>query len=66
VYVAIMLAPGTPVRTLWWADVLPSDEVPSPADSCTGFLDTIFSDPEFAEIDPAVLRPVEGDLVLNP
>lgn len=61
VYVAIMLAPGTPAGTAWWADVLPSDEVPSPADSCSGFLDTIFSDPELSEIGPS-LRPIEGDL----
>lgn len=61
VYVAIMLAPATPAGTAWWADVLPSDEVPSPADSCSGFLDTIFSDPELSEIGP-FLRPIEGDL----
>ena len=61
VYVAIMLAPGTPIGTAWWADVLPSDEVPSPADSCSGFLDTIFSDPELSEIGPS-LRPIEGDI----
>lgn len=64
VYVAIMLAPGTPAGTAWWADVLPSDEVPSPADSCSGFLDTIFSDPELSEIEP-FLRPIEGDLDLG-
>ena len=64
VYVAIMLAPGTPAGTAWWADVLPSDEVPSPAASCSGFLDTIFSDPELSEIEP-VLRPIEGDLELG-
>lgn len=64
VYVAIMLAPGTPAGTAWWADVLPSDEVPSPADSCSGFLDTIFSDPELSEIGP-FLRPIEGDLELG-
>ena len=66
VYVAIILAPGTPIGTLWWADVLPSDEVPTPADSCSGYLDTIFSDPEFINMDANLLRPVTGDLELNP
>jgi hypothetical protein len=65
VYVAMMLAPGTPVGTFWWADVLPDDEVPSPADSCPGFLDTIFNDPEFPP-DGSHLRPITGDLELNP
>jgi hypothetical protein len=64
VYVAIMLAPGTPAGMFWWADVLPSDEVPSPADSCSGFLDTIFSDPGLSEIE-RVLTPIEGDLELG-
>jgi hypothetical protein len=64
VYVAILLAPGTPAGMFWWADVLPSDEVPSPADSCSGFLDTIFSDPGLSEIE-GVLNPIEGDLELG-
>ena len=66
VHVAIMLAPGTQIGTLWWADVLPCDEVPTPADSCSGYLDTIFSDPEFINMDANLLRPVTGDLELNP
>ena len=65
VYVAMLLAPGTPIGTFWVADVLPSDEVPAPAESCSGFLDTIFSDPEFPP-PGSILRPVEGDLELNP
>jgi hypothetical protein len=61
VYVAMML---TPEGTFWWADVLPDDEVPAPADSCSGWLDTIFSDPELPGIED-VLRPITGDLELG-
>lgn len=64
VYVAMLLAPGTPAGTLWWADVLPFDEVPAPAESCSGFLDTIFSDPELPGMEDLV-RPIEGDLELG-
>lgn len=61
VYVAILLAPGTPVRTILWID----DES-SPANSCPAFLATIFSDPEFIATNPDSLRPIEGDLELGP
>jgi len=57
-YVAILLAPGTPVRTILWLD----DDA-SPADSCTAFLETMFSDPEFSSEG---LIPIEGDLELGP
>ena len=65
VYVAMLLAPGTPMGTMWWADVLPSDEVPAPAGSCSEFIDTIFTDPELAELDPDILRPIQGDLQIG-
>ena len=64
VYVAMLLAPGPPAGTLWFADVLPFDEVPSPADSCSGFLDTIFSDPELPGME-GLVRPIEGDVELG-
>jgi hypothetical protein len=66
VYVAILLAPGTPVRTLLWFDVLPTDDDPSPADSCPAFLENMFSDPEFSELTVESLVPIEGDLELGP
>ena len=65
VYVAIMFAPGTPVRTLLGFDVLPSDEVPSPADSCPAYLETLVSDPEFlASVDVGAV-PIDGQLDLG-
>ena len=39
-YVVLRLAPGTPVRMLWAADVLVTDEVPAPAESCSAYGDT--------------------------
>lgn len=66
VYSAILLAPSTPVRTLLWFDVIPSDEVPSPADSCPAFLERMFSDPEFVELTGDDLVQIEGDLELGP
>jgi hypothetical protein len=59
-YAAIMLAPGTPVRTLLWLD-----EEASPAGSCTAFLETMFSTPEFLELTADDLVPIEGDLELG-
>lgn len=58
-YVGILLAPGTPVRTILWLD----DEA-APADSCTAFLDTMFSSPDFGT-DSEGLFPIEGDLELG-
>ena len=68
VFVAMLLAPGTPIGALWAADVLPTDEVPSPADSCSGFVDTLVSDSDslFSNADASILRPVTGDLEINP
>jgi hypothetical protein len=60
VYAAILLAPGTPVRTLLWIDDDP------PADSCTAFLDKQSSDPEFLGLTSEDLVPIEGDLELAP
>jgi hypothetical protein len=58
-YVGILLAPGTPVRTILWLE----DEA-SPADSCTAFLDTMFSDPGFpGPVED--LFPIQGDLELG-
>ena len=61
VYAAILLAPGTPVRTLLWIE----DES-SPADSCPAFLETMFSAPDFVEPTGEHLVPIEGDLELAP
>jgi len=61
VYVAILLAPGTPVRTLLWID-----DDPSPADSCPAFLATMSNAPEFIELTVDDLVPIEGDLELGP
>jgi hypothetical protein len=60
-YAAILLAPGTPVRTLLWID-----DDSSPATSCPALLETMFSDPEFIALTAEDLRPIEGDLVLGP
>lgn len=65
-YVVIALAPGTPVQMLWAADVLVTDEVPAPAESCSAFVDSMLSDPGFIDAVDVHGRPVEGDLVLNP
>ena len=40
----IVLAPGTPVRMLWAADVLATDEVPAPAESCSAYVETLLGD----------------------
>jgi hypothetical protein len=60
-YVAILLAPGTPVRTLLWLE----DDA-STADSCPAYLENMFSAPEFLELTADDLIPVEGDLQLGP
>jgi hypothetical protein len=65
-YVVIALAPGTPVRMLWAIDVLATDEVPAPADSCAAYVETLLGDPQFLELLDVQGRPIEGDLTLNP
>lgn len=64
-YVVIALATGTPVRMLWGVDVLATDEVPAPADSCSAYLESLLGDPEFLETLDAQGRPIEGDLELG-
>jgi hypothetical protein len=65
-YVVIALAPGTPVKALWAIDVLATDEVPAPAESCAAYLETLLDDPEslFDAIDVHG-RPITGDLELG-
>ena len=63
-YVVIALAPGTPVRMMWAVDVLATDEVPAPAESCAAFIDTMIGDGLFEEVDIHG-RPIEGDLELG-
>ena len=58
-YVAILFAPGTPVRT-----VLDLDDEASPADSCTAYLDAMFSRPDFPG-PVEEMRPISGDLELG-
>lgn len=65
-YVIIALAPGTPVRMLWAADVLATDQVPAPAESCSAFLDSQLSDnSEIIDAVAAQGRPIDGDLELG-
>jgi hypothetical protein len=64
-YVVIVLAPGTPVRMLWAADVLATDEVPAPAESCSAYLDTVLGEPEFVDAVDVQGRPIEGDVELG-
>jgi hypothetical protein len=63
-YVVIAFANGTPVRMLWAVDVLATDEVPAPADSCSAYLESLLGDPLFQAVDVQG-RPVEGDLELG-
>lgn len=63
-YVVIALAPGTPVRMLWAVDVLVTDEVPAPAESCSAFVETLLGDPLFDAVDVQG-RPIEGNLELG-
>ena len=66
VYVAIMFTTDTPVvRTLLGFDVLPSDAVPSPADSCPAYLETLVSDPEFLTSVHDGAIPIDGQLDLG-
>ena len=64
-YVVLTFAPGTPARVLWAIDVLAADDPPAPAESCEAYIDTLFGDPLFGEVDTQG-RPIEGDLELNP
>ena len=64
-YVAIALAPGTPVRMLWAADVLVTDEVPAPAESCSAFLNSMLGDQGLFDVVDVQGRPIEGDLELG-
>ena len=63
-YVVIVLAPGTPVRMLWAADVLVTDEVPAPAESCSAFVETLLGD-HFVDAADVQGRSIEGDLELG-
>ena len=66
-YGAILLIPGTPARTLLYLDVVPDDPTSSPAESCSAYLETIVSDPAFAQpADELLSAPITGDLELNP
>ena len=64
-YVVIALAPGTPVRMLWAVDVLVTDQVPAPAESCSAFVESLLGDPEFVGAVDVVGRPIAGDLTLG-
>jgi hypothetical protein len=65
-YLMIVLAPGTPARMLWAADVVATDEVPAPAESCSAFLESQLRDnSEFIDAVEAQGRPIEGDLELG-
>jgi hypothetical protein len=64
-YVVIALASGTPVRMLWAVDVLVTDEVPAPAESCPAFVESLLGDPEFLDAVDVQGRPIEGDLELG-
>ena len=64
-YVAMMLLRGQPVRILLGIDVLASDEVPAPADSCEAYLETVISDPGFAQGLNQHGVPINGELDLG-
>ena len=64
-YVVIALAPGTPVRMLWAVDVLVTDEVPAPAESCSAFVESLLGDPEFVQAIGDRGIPIEGELELG-
>ena len=64
-YVVLMLAPGTPVRVLWGVDVLVTDEVPTPAESCSAYVDTLLGDSEIVQGIRDNGRPIEGELELG-
>ena len=62
-YVAIALAPGSPVRMLWAADVLATDAVPAPAESCSAYLESQLGSGLLLVGDQG--RPIAGDLQLG-
>ena len=64
-YAAIVLAPGTPVGTILYFDVIPGDDPPSPADNCGSYLESIFRDPDFLALTGDDLPSIEGDLELG-
>jgi hypothetical protein len=64
-YVVLAFAPGTPVRMLWAVDVLATDDVPAPAESCAAYIDTLLSDPQFIDSVDVHGRPIEGELELG-
>lgn len=64
-YVVLGFAPGTPVRILWAVDVLASDEVKTPAESCEAYIDTLYGDPGSFDGVDVNGRPIEGDLELG-
>lgn len=64
-YVVMALVPRTPARMLAAADVLASDEVPAPADSCEAYIDTLLSDPGFAQGVNDHGAPINGELDLG-
>lgn len=64
-YVVITLAPGTPVRMLYAVDVIATDEVPAPAESCAAFIDTLLGDPEFPATVDIHGIPIDGELELG-
>jgi len=64
-YVVIALAPGTPVRMFWAVDVLVTDEVPAPAESCSAYVESLLGDPEFLDAVDDHGNPIEGDLELG-
>jgi hypothetical protein len=65
-YVVLAFAPGTPVRMLWAVDVLATDEVPAPADSCSAYLESQLSEDGLLQTVDVNGRPIEGDLELGP
>lgn len=62
-YVVLAIAPGTPPRMLWAVDVIATDEVPAPAESCAAYLDTLGDEGFFEAVDIQG-RPIEGELEL--
>jgi hypothetical protein len=64
-YVAIALAPGTPVRMLWAVDVLATDDPPAPAESCSAFVESLLGDSGFFNAVEVQGRPIDGDLELG-
>jgi hypothetical protein len=64
-YVVLAFKPGTPVRLLWYADVLATDDVPAPAESCSAALETWLGDPELGATMRVHGNPIEGELELG-